>query len=209
MLHNKTIEEKIEVVDALVAEMEKHRDQAMAFHEAADALREMNKQIVALDEQLSSLNSDTLRERFEAIEENIKAQSLQLTGIEQRLNAEMNGFKKDVESFKSEIGAKLEETGAAALKSIKELDDSTKSTIHAGRAETHNFIEEHENTSRELLKQGKDQTIQLLKQENQGIKELIHAQSLSTQKWAIALLVVGLCATGLAGALVYFYLQAH
>lgn len=207
MSHNKTIEEKIEVVDALVHEMEKHRDQAMAFHAAADALREMNKQVAVLDGQLSSLDSDTLRERFDTIEENSRAHIEHLSLLEQGLNTRMDGFKKEIESIKSEVSAKLEASWDAALKSIRELDDSTKSTIEAGRSKTHNFIEEHESTSRELLKQGKDQTIELLKQENQEIKELIQAQSLKSQKWAIALLLVGLSATGLAGALLYFYFQ--
>lgn len=221
MSHNKTIEERIGVVDALIHEMEKHRDQAMAFHAAADALREMNKQVAVLDSQLCSLDSDTLRERFDAIEENSrahiehlslleegnKAQSKRLTAIEERFEVFSGSFEKDIESIKSEVSAKLETSWEAALKSIKELDDSTKSTIEAGRSKTHNFIEEHETTSRELLKQGKDQTIELLKQENQEIKELILAQSLKSQKWAITLLLVGLSATGLAGALLYFYLQ--
>ena len=68
MLHNKEVEKKIEVVDALIKELENHRDQAKAFQVAADALKAINQQIVALDGQFADLSSESLQTRLEALE---------------------------------------------------------------------------------------------------------------------------------------------
>jgi hypothetical protein len=86
------------------------------------------------------------------------------------------------------------------------MRSTTREAIEDTRAETRSVIEQSRDSSCALITSGKDQTIGLLKEENAQIKELIDEQCKRSQKWSIILLFVGLCASGIGGAVLYYLL---
>ncbi|NBB78895.1 MAG: hypothetical protein GVY36_05535 [Verrucomicrobia bacterium] len=279
MLHNKEVEKKIAVVDALVKELENHRDQAKAFQAAADALKAINQQIVLIDNQFADLNSEALETRMKVLEKGladvgrklsegsvdvtgkldevsykIKAVETNVAGtaeqsvselqklsahireetqtIGQQIEASRKLFQDhqkktvtrldtieakvasigdqsatDAQKLSSEV-TRIEELANNTVSRMTELRTATREAIEQTRDETHSFIKDNQSASCELITAGKGETIEMLKNENAEIKELIAAQSQKSQKWAVVLLIVGLCASGLAGAILYFILQS-
>jgi hypothetical protein len=277
MSHNKEIEKKIGVVDSLISEMENHRDQAKLFQAAAEALKEMNRQIANLDGQFAELSSEAIHERFVALEaqsrkvvekvegdsqdlnRNLREHGLKISGLENRqlefmersqsnlekllrelkkgdasvsqqlksdsqslqkrleaLDSKMNGLEKklqssvdqsltDTQKLAGKI-TKIDELSNDMISQVIGLRSATRDAIEDTRAETRTIIEQSRDSSCELITSGKDQTIELLKEENAQIKELIAEQSQRSQKWSIILLIVGLCASGIGGAALYFLL---
>ena len=188
MSHNKEIEKKIGVADALIREMENHRDQAKLFQAAAEALKEMNKQIADLDGKFVELSSVAIHDRFVALE----AQSREVA--------------EKVEGDRQDLNRNLQEHG---LK-ISGIEDRQLEYIKRSQSDSENLsreIEKSRDSSCAFITSGKDPTIEFIKGENAQIKELIYEQCKRTQKWSIILLLVGLCSSAIGGAVLYFLLN--
>lgn len=142
MSRNKDLESKIQIVDELVDEMRNNRDQAKLFKTAADALRILNQEIKAVNEQFDGLNSDEIHQRLKAIEnqrDGIRDQLAEFKGefkgLVDGLSGRVGTLKDDVSGLQSSFQA-AETSNRQQLKALEDQFASKIEGLEATQQET-------------------------------------------------------------------------
>ena len=144
MLHNNEIEKKIEVVDALVKEMENHRDQAKLFQAAAAALKELNQQIATLDGQFSELSSEAIQTRFESLEAQSRKVATTIQGDSHDLDLKLRDLGLKISALETRQADFSERSQSDAEKLSRELKERDQSNFKQFNTDLQSFQEKLE-----------------------------------------------------------------
>lgn len=226
MSRNKDIESKIEVVDELVAEMRNHRDQAVLFKGALDALEALNKEIKSVDAIFDGLNANAIHERFDALEKQRDGVRDQLAefkgefkGLVDGISARVSTLKDDIASVQKSVqeGEKhveeqfkqAEAQSLNVVEKINTLNREVSARIEDSREAAHLRIETSESKSLSHMTEVSEATLYQLKEENEAMDKMIKEHFETIRRWVIFVAVVGAAVAGVTGYLLYLALSVN